>query len=211
MSSQLRNITRLYNVAYQSIATINGRISYERVTDCIIRLADMVAEKETPEFFLQETGEGNEFCLADLIIGAYWHYSQWHGGQSSKGYAALSSLGRIFSPGIESGPEPETGERSAFELLHQLAGGIVVSFRKFPDGDLIALWDDNSDSPGFITSYQHIGQHSAASPELLSELETATSEEYLPLLVELENRGYVVMNSDQIQGEELCFLIQYQN
>lgn len=192
MSNQLRNITRLYNVAYNTIATINGRLSYERITDCIIRLADMVAETETPEFFLQETGEHNEFRLDDLLIGAYWHFTEWHSGQFSKGYQALSAIGRIFSPGCTNGPEQGTGERIAYELLHQLAGGILVSFRKFPDGDIIALWDDNSASPGYITSYQHIGQHSAASPELLDELEAATSEEYQPLLDELESRGYLV-------------------
>ena len=192
MDNQLRNIERLYSVAYNTIATINGRLSYERVTDCIIRLADMVAEKETPEFFLQETGEFNEFALDSLLIGAYWHFTEWHAGQSSKGYAALSSLGRIYSPGMETGPEQGTGERIAYELLHQLAGGILVSFRKFPDGDIIALWDDGNASPGFITSYQHIGQHGDASPELLDDLETVTSEEYRPLWDELESLGYLV-------------------
>lgn len=192
MSNQLRNITRLYNVAYNTIGTINGRLPYERVTDCLIKLADMVAEKETPEFFLQETGEFNEFALDSLIIGAFWHYTEFHKGQNSKEYAALSSLGRIYSPGMESAPEPESGEYSAYELLNELAGGITVYFRKFPDGDTIALWNDNSTNIGFISSYQHIGQHSEASPELIDELETASPEEYRPLLAELETRGYVV-------------------
>lgn len=192
MGNQLKNIQRLYSVAYNTIATINGRLSYERVTDCLIKLADMVAEKETPEFFLQETGEFKEFALDSLLIGAYWHYEQWHGGQSSKGYRALCAIGRIYSPGMESGPEQGTGERIAFEQLHKLAGGILVSFRKFPDGDIIALWEDDSASPGFITSYQHVGQHGDASPELLDELENASPEEYQSLLAELENGGYLV-------------------
>lgn len=192
MDNQLKNIERLYSVAYNTIATINDRLSYERVTDCIIKLANLVAEKETPEFFLQETGEFNEFALDSLLIGAYWHYTEWHSGQWSKGYRALCAIGGVYSPGMESGTEPGTSENEAYELLHKLAGGILVSFRKFPDGDVIVLWDDGNASPGFITSYQHIGQHGDASPELLDELETASPEEYQPLLDELESRGYLV-------------------
>ncbi len=193
MVNSIRNIERLYNVAYNTIFTINGKLPYERVTACIIKLVDMVANTETEEFTLQTVGEFNEACLSDLIIGAYWHYSEWHGGQDSAGYAALCALGRIYWPNMETGPEQETGEYCAYELLHQLAGGILVSFRKFPDGDVIALWDDNSASTGFITSYQHIGQHGDASPQLLGDLETSEPEEYQPLLDELENCGYLVI------------------
>lgn len=121
MDKQLRNIARFYDCAYNTIGTINGGLSYERVTDCLIKLANLVAEKETPEFFLQETGEFNFFALDSLIIGAYWHYTEWHGGQWSDGYAALCALGRVFSPGMECGPEPGTGEQEAYELLNAMA------------------------------------------------------------------------------------------
>jgi len=118
---QFKNIIRLYNVAYKSIFTINGTLDYSRVTDTIIKLVNMVAETETDEFTLTDIGEHNEACLADLIIGAFWHYTEWHGGQSSKGYAALSSLGCIYWPNMETGTEPETGEHSAYTMLNELA------------------------------------------------------------------------------------------
>jgi len=119
--AQFKNITRLYNVAYKSIFTINGTLGYSRVTDTIIKLVNMVAETETNESTLTDIGEFNEACLADLIIGAFWHYTEWHGGQSSKGYVALSSLGGIYWPNMATGPETETGEHSAYTMLNELA------------------------------------------------------------------------------------------
>jgi len=129
---EYRNIERLYNVAYRSIFTINGTLPYSRVTDCLIRLVDMVRETETEEFTLQTIGEFNEACLSDLIIGAFWHYTERHGGQSSKGYAALSSLGGIYWPNMETGPEPDTGENCAYEMLNLMA--VLSNARVFDNG-----------------------------------------------------------------------------
>lgn len=121
MRNSIRNINRLYNVIYRSLFTINGRLSYDRLTDGIIKLAEMVQETETDEFTLTDIGEFNEACLSDLIIGAFWHYTEYHDGQTSKGYRALSALGCIYFPGMETGPEPETGEYSAYSMLNILA------------------------------------------------------------------------------------------
>jgi len=66
----------------------------------------------------------------------------------------------------------------------------AVHFHKFPEGDVIALFPDLPATPPYITSYQHIGQHSDASIELLQDLPRATSVEYAPLLKELNSIGY---------------------
>lgn len=65
-------------------------------------------------------GESYEFDLSALIVGAYWHYTEWHGGQSSLEYRTLSALGQIFKPGMTTGPE-EGGELYAYEALEDLA------------------------------------------------------------------------------------------
>ena len=67
-----------------------------------------------------------------------------------------------------------------------------VIFRKFYEGDVIALFPDEvANSRGFILSYQIGGQHGAASPELIAELETATRAEFQALLNELTHQvGY---------------------
>lgn len=72
------------------------------------------------------------------------------------------------------------------------AMNINVYFRKFEGGDVIALWDEYNSDYRWISSYQHIGQHSEASRDLITDLEPATQEEYTPLLRELESIGYEV-------------------
>lgn len=69
-----------------------------------------------------------------------------------------------------------------------------VIFRKFPDGDTIALFPSipGDMNPGVTClSYQHVGQHGAACVNLTSDYTTpATPEEYAPLLAELRSLGY---------------------
>lgn len=70
---------------------------------------------------------------------------------------------------------------------------ITVTFRKFPDGDVIALWDDpDTTASNMMGSYQHIGQHGEAHTDLITDLEPASPEEYAPLKSELEAIGYAV-------------------
>jgi hypothetical protein len=109
-------IERLYNIAHHNIGTINGTMDYNRITDTLITLANVICDSETDESTWW-IGEGGYFSLSDLIAGAYWHYTEWHGGQSSKGYAALSALGQVFHPGME---VPDD-ENIAYELLNKLA------------------------------------------------------------------------------------------
>jgi len=65
-----------------------------------------------------------------------------------------------------------------------------VIFRNFPDGDVIAFFPTEIGAPGYIMSYQKIGQHGDASPELIDELEVSTEEQYRSLKLELETIGY---------------------
>ncbi len=67
-----------------------------------------------------------------------------------------------------------------------------VLFRKFDDGVVIALFPDiEADIKGNIQSYMHIGQHGAASPDLIHELDSANAYESAPLAQELSSAiGY---------------------
>lgn len=67
-----------------------------------------------------------------------------------------------------------------------------VHFRKFPDGEVIALfphvpWSLRKDD---IMSYIHVGQHGGADRSLIDELDPASKEEYTPLQAELERAPY---------------------
>lgn len=65
-----------------------------------------------------------------------------------------------------------------------------VIFRKFPDGDIIAIFPElpGDSSPSTCLSYMHIGQHSAADPRLPIPL--AIESEYAELMRELVRIGY---------------------
>ena len=68
---------------------------------------------------------------------------------------------------------------------------IKVHFRKFQNGEIIALFPDSTaDLDGNIISYLHIGQHGAADPDLIKTLPKATPEEYQDLEKELKRMGY---------------------
>ena len=69
-----------------------------------------------------------------------------------------------------------------------------VVFRKWPDsegGEVIALFpDEEADYSGHISSYQHTGQHAAASRDITYRTKAATPAEYAGLKRELESIGY---------------------
>ncbi|MET7241969.1 hypothetical protein ABZT49_01240 [Methylobacterium sp. EM32] len=65
-----------------------------------------------------------------------------------------------------------------------------VAFRVFPEGDVIALFPDIVEGTGTISSFQHVGQHGAASRGLVKELRPATAEESADLRRELESAPY---------------------
>jgi molybdenum cofactor biosynthesis enzyme MoaA len=63
-----------------------------------------------------------------------------------------------------------------------------VIFRKFNDGEVIALLPEFTNSHNYtIVSYMHIGQHSDADyNQVVSITKLANKEEYTPLLNELK-------------------------
>ena len=69
----------------------------------------------------------------------------------------------------------------------------IVVFRKFKDGEIIALFPDIPETyPGDCQSYLHVGQHGAANYAYLVRYITtpATPEEYADLQEELTSIGY---------------------
>ena len=67
-----------------------------------------------------------------------------------------------------------------------------------PEGDVFALFPSEKDR-NLIMSYQHLGQHSLASPELVCELRPATPAERANLLAELKSIGYHLRDFDDVK------------
>jgi len=74
-------------------------------------------EDEDDDGSIWNIGEFSEASLDSLLIGAYWSLTEWHGGQASEEYAALCSIGSIFSPGMSSPPDEDAPEFTAYELI----------------------------------------------------------------------------------------------
>ena len=68
-----------------------------------------------------------------------------------------------------------------------------VVFRKFTNGDVIAVFPDwlHSRRPSVeLVCYEHIGQHGACDPNIADWTKPASPDEYAPLLAELGQIGY---------------------
>lgn len=67
-----------------------------------------------------------------------------------------------------------------------------VIFRKFTDGDIIALFPTESADwcAHNCSSYMHIGQHGTASTGIVSNTKPTKPHEYADLLAELKDIGY---------------------
>ena len=94
---------------------------YRDVTEQIILLADQIDSFEGEGEEIWYIGEGLEFGITDLLVGAYWHFSEWHNGQESLSYAALSALGSVFTPNMSQPPTGDEPEHYPFEALGEMA------------------------------------------------------------------------------------------
>ena len=67
-----------------------------------------------------------------------------------------------------------------------------VIFRKWRDGNVIALFPGTAatNDPHLCLSYEHMGQHAAASDSLTGVTDPAKPAEYVELKRELERQGY---------------------
>ena len=109
---------------------------YNRITQAIDLLARLVhdypSDPNTENYELWNIGEFTEASLDSLIVGAYWHFTEWHDGQSSDSYRALCSLGLVFNPGMTNGPDRDSSEFDVFRELNNIAkranGEPVYSF-----------------------------------------------------------------------------------
>ena len=117
----MKNIERLYSVIDNSVFTINGKLSYNRIMDAVLLLCDAIEADSSKDESIWYIGDCKTACLADFIVGAYWHFTEWHEGQDSKSYLCLCALGGIFTPNMAMLDPENCGEYSTYEQLDALA------------------------------------------------------------------------------------------
>ena len=122
IQKQLDKVAEKYDaIATSDIFRLDGKLI--NLPQALIDLCGAVEEvdhsDDETEFIWDTIGEYTEASLGDMITGAFWVFTEWHAGQDSIEYAALSALSGIYSPGCSSGPEPESGELIAYEMLSE--------------------------------------------------------------------------------------------
>lgn len=120
MSTTLKEIENLTVIIDHGLNRIHGGLSYWDIVDKITDLANLIHEyggKTEDWLYL------NEFNLTPdaLLVGAYWHAVEWHGGQACPVYAMQCAIGQTSSPGMTEGPEPGSSEEDVRSELSRMA------------------------------------------------------------------------------------------
>jgi hypothetical protein len=100
MNVTISKIRRLHSAIEKSLFTIEPPFDYARCVDAINLLARMIHSYDESTDELWSIGESGYASLPDLITGSYWFFSDYHGGQNSPEYSALSMLGKVFKPNM---------------------------------------------------------------------------------------------------------------
>lgn len=121
MHNHIPKIRAIHRALMRELFTIEASWHYFKVTQAIDLLARLVHDYEFDNEHLWTIGQFDYATVDSLIVGAYWHYTEWHAGQSSPEYRALCALGTVYSPGMTNGPEPGTSEKDVYLALDRIA------------------------------------------------------------------------------------------
>ncbi len=116
----IKNINRIYNVIEASVFTTQGQLDHDRLQDAFIVLCNLINAGDYDET-LWYIGEFKCATLDSLLVGAYWHFTEWHEGQDSKSYAVLCAIGSIYQPNCASLDQDNYGEFETYTQLNAMA------------------------------------------------------------------------------------------
>jgi hypothetical protein len=134
-SRQFKQISAIHAVLCRELFTINGKLPYSKLVSLFRILANKIHEYNEDSEQLRYIGEFDYATLDSLIVGAYWHFAQWHGGQWSDKYVTLCAIGQVFDPGRTSSP---TRGASEYDVYHTL-GKMARKYQKMPVYDFQPL------------------------------------------------------------------------
>jgi len=116
----MKDIKDILTLLSNELLSINSTKTYAEITEIIINICEAINAVPGDEEIDWSMGEDLYTTLDDLIVGAYWHYTEWHGGERSNSYKALCALGSIFTPGMT---EPEY-DNDVYLSLNNMAGKV---------------------------------------------------------------------------------------
>ena len=108
----MKTKTQFNKIIQSNLFKLNG----ESIDICeeLNALCACINEEQDTDWYI---GEFEECDLSSLLIGAYWAMTDCHGGQSSDTYETLCIIGTIYSPNMANGPEEDSSEQFAYEVI----------------------------------------------------------------------------------------------
>lgn len=119
-------IVRIHGIIERSLFTIEPPLGYKKTMKAIEILAKLVHNYEGDDEKLWYIGESGHCTVSDLLPGAFWFFVDYHGGQSSDEYRTQCVINEVFSPGMSTGPEPDSSEADVYAALQDISGYTVA-------------------------------------------------------------------------------------
>jgi len=120
MINHIPKIKALHRAIEKTLFNRNPPLTYAKTVKALDLMARLIADYDGDNDDWIYIGEFT--CdIPTMLIAAYWHLSQWHGGQWSDEYRALCSIGEIFSPGMSSEPSRGDSEYDCYKALDAMA------------------------------------------------------------------------------------------
>ena len=116
----LSKLERYSGVVERSLFRLGNTLSYERTIDAIIKLSKCV--KEASEEHKDKIFNSDSYSIEQFLVGAYHFFCDYHGGQFSKEYEALSCISFVYNPGM-SGIDQDSLEYHVYEQLEKKLKG----------------------------------------------------------------------------------------
>ena len=114
----LTAVINVHDMIESALFLIAGESTdYDETIALLESLAELVNAYDGDSGDLWAIGECSHCSVGNLLIGAYWFCGDYHDGQTSDEYRLSCRIGEFYSPGMSSGPEPDSMESSAYEAL----------------------------------------------------------------------------------------------
>lgn len=116
-------LVRIHGIIDRSLFTVNPPLTYQKTMRATEILAKLVHEYEWDTERIWYIGESGSCTLDSLIVGAYWFFGDYQGGQWSDEYRTQCVVGKVYLPGpISHGPEHESSEESVYQAFESISG-----------------------------------------------------------------------------------------
>ena len=117
----IHRIKQLHRIIERVLFNNDSTLDYMRTLEAITMLSDGVLEYtgDSENLWYMET---LHYCdIGSILVGAYWHSIDWQSPNEGTLMKMQISLGRLYTPNMVSGLEPESCEHDVYDSLEIMA------------------------------------------------------------------------------------------